>query len=65
MIITIDRFEHDHAVLRVEGHREYLLPVAMIPTGAKVGDVVTLSIDTPDARAQTAKDILNEILEEE
>lgn len=64
-IFTLDRFEEGKAVLLGE-HFEVEVPKKLIPKGCKEGEIVHLTLSTDEAetkkRAQTAKELLNEIL---
>lgn len=69
MRLTIDRFEGDRAVLRTDAGQELVVPRGELHAHAREGDVLTVSFgadsEATDARAQRAKDVLNEILGEE
>jgi len=62
----LDRIESDKAVLIGEDKAELILPKKMLPTDAKEGSVLSLSIFTDESetkkREKTAKELLNEIL---
>lgn len=66
MRLTVDRFEGDRAVLRTNAGQELVVPRGEIPANVHESDVLTISFGTDaeatDARAQRAKDVLNEIL---
>ena len=68
MTITVVRFDGDRAVLRTEDGHEWIVPAAELPAGTIAGGVFTVhftAAEMDDARAQRAKDILNEILGDE
>ncbi len=64
-IFTLDRFEGSQAVLLGE-HFEIEVPKKLVPKGCKEGDILHLTLSSDEAetkkRAQTAKELLNEIL---
>lgn len=66
MRLTIDRFQGDRAVLRTDAGQELIVPRGELAPNAQEGDAVTASFrtgtDDAGARAQAAKDVLNEIL---
>ncbi len=65
---AIDRFEGDTAVLLTEAKEEIFIPKKYLPPQAKEGGIVAIKInsleDIERQRAQTAKDILNELFGE-
>lgn len=62
---TIDRFEGDNVVLRVDD-AHVTLPRTHLPTDVAEGDVLRITIQTDNQASATknkqAKDLLNEIL---
>ncbi len=64
-IFTLDRFEGSQAVLLGE-HFEVVVPKKLLPKSCKEGDILHLTLSSDEAetkkRAQTAKELLNEIL---
>ncbi|TAN57554.1 DUF3006 domain-containing protein [Patescibacteria group bacterium] len=65
---AIDRFEGDTAVLLTEAKEKIYIPKKYLPTQAKEGGIVAIKVnsleDIEKQRAQTAKDILNELFGE-
>lgn len=63
---AFDRIEGDRAVLISDDKIELILPKKMLPTDAKEGSVLSISISTDELetkkREKTAKELLNEIL---
>ena len=66
---TIDRIEEDICVFILENNEKLILPIGKLPTGCKQGDVVILTIEKSkgktEERENLAKDVLNEILNED
>lgn len=66
---TIDRFEESQAVIKLENGTTLMWPKDKIPDDAQEGKVIRLQITTNETetkdREQTAKNILNEILQNE
>lgn len=67
IIVTLDRFEGDFAVLRHKNH-EILWPVEDIPSDSVEGSIITLTAmnekQAQKSRTEMAKTILNDILNE-
>jgi len=65
---AIDRFEGDTAVLLTDAKEEIFIPKKYLPPQAKESGIVAIKInsleDLEKQRAQTAKDILNELFGE-
>lgn len=63
---SLARIENDLATLTGKTSTEIVLPASLLPKGVKEGEPLIVSIATEAAemkrRNQTAKDILNEIL---
>ena len=54
MKVIIDRFEGDFAVVEVDG--QFInMPKALIPLGAKEGDVLTIAINSNDTKARKGR----------
>ncbi|MFH1325909.1 MAG: DUF3006 domain-containing protein [Candidatus Falkowbacteria bacterium] len=62
---TIDRIEEDQAVI-VHENKNYTLPLALLPTEVKEGDVINIATrvqkDKTNFQKELAKHLLNEIL---
>ena len=69
LILTIDRFEGNQAVLITNEKESIVWPKKSLPDGAVEGSVLSFDIfrseDEEKVKKQLAKDILNEILEVE
>lgn len=66
MKITIDRIEEYHAVVELETREFVNLPIVLVPSGAKEGDVLQIEINrsaTEDRRKQV-KDLMNKVFED-
>jgi len=64
--LTIDRFENEKAVLKTAKGETIIWPKSMLPTEAKEGAVLIFTIagdkEKEKNKKETAKDILNELL---
>lgn len=64
--VELDRFEEDKAVLFAESGEEIIMPKKILPTDAREGDSLNITISTDsaetDRREKKAREILNEIL---
>jgi hypothetical protein len=45
MIVIIDRFEGEYAVVELEDKRTVNMPKELLPDGAKEGSVISITID--------------------
>lgn len=63
MSFIIDRFEDILAVVILENGDTYNMPKALLPQGAKEGDVISLCIDKEktDIKKCEAKELLNSL----
>ena len=55
MKVIIDRFEEEFAVVELSEGKFYDLPRALLPDGAKVGDVISIEIDADETEARRAR----------
>lgn len=63
MKVIIDRFEGNFAVVELEDKTFANLPFLLSPTGAKEGDVISISIDKEETerRRHEADELFNKI----
>lgn len=52
MKVTIDRFEGDYAVVELENRDMADLPKALVPLGAKEGDILEITIDEDETESR-------------
>ena len=52
MKVTIDRFEGDYAVVELENRDMEDLPKALVPEGAKEGDILEITIDKEETESR-------------
>ena len=66
ILLTVDRFENDKAVLKTKDNKTIIWPKNKLPSGAREGAVLIFRItnnqDETEDNRQLAKEILNEIL---
>ncbi|AEG14480.1 hypothetical protein Desku_0881 [Desulfofundulus kuznetsovii DSM 6115] len=66
-MLIIDRFEGDWAVIEF-GHKTFNIPKALIPPGAREGDVInihiTLDREATGSRAGAIKRLADELFED-
>ncbi len=55
MNVIIDRFEEDFAVVELDEGKFADLPRALLPEGAKVGDVISITVDRDETEARRAR----------
>ena len=65
MKIIIDRLEGDFAVVELPDRRMANMPKALVPNGAKEGDVLSIEIDkeTTGQRRKQVKGLIDELFE--
>lgn len=63
MHVIIDRFENGFAVVELEDGKFADMPAALVPGGAREGDVICISIDTDttDRRKENIKSLMDEL----
>ena len=52
MNVTIDRFEGEYAVVEIDDGSFANLPLALVPTGADEGSVISITLDTAAAESR-------------
>ncbi len=55
MKYTIDRIEGDYAVVELEDRTTANVSISALPHGAKVGDVIVVSIDKAETESRKAR----------
>jgi hypothetical protein len=55
MKVIIDRFEDNFAIVELEDKNIIDIPIALIPEGAKEGDVLEIRIDTEETKLRKEK----------
>jgi hypothetical protein len=69
MLLTIDRFEGEKAVLKTNDGQTIIWPKNMLPEDSREGTVLEFLIDTDlaieDKKRKMAKEVLNELLNTE
>lgn len=65
MTFIIDRFEGEFAVVEAQG-KVYNIPKALLPEGAKEGDVIATRVETQETeiRKAQAENLLNSLFDE-
>lgn len=65
MMLIIDRFEGDYAIIELEDHSTEQMPLTLIPTGAKEGDCLSICIDQEQTskRKKTINKLIDDIFE--
>ena len=61
MMLIIDRFEGDYAVIELEDRSTVLMPKELIPEGAKEGDCLSIRIDQEQTTKR--KDKISKLIE--
>lgn len=63
MKIIIDRFEGNFAVCELENKQMVNVPVAIIPNGAKEGNVISIEIDKEETgkRSKRISNLMNNL----
>ena len=63
-MLIIDRFEGDFAVVEYKERCTFNLPRSLLPTGAKEGDVLTLTMTIDDENTASRKRRIETLMEE-
>ena len=63
-MLIIDRFEGDFAVVEYKEGRTFNLPRSLLPTGAKEGDVLQLTLTIDDESTASRKRRIETLMEE-
>lgn len=63
-MLIIDRFEGDFAVVEYKEGCTFNLPRSLLPTGAKEGDILTLTMTIDNESAETRKKKIETLMDE-
>lgn len=55
MKVTIDRFEGDYAVVELPDMNMVDMPIALVPEGAREGDVLIIKVDVEETKNRKAR----------
>ncbi len=66
MNVTIDRFEGEYAVVEIDDGSFANLPLALVPTGADEGSVVSITLDSTatDKRQEKINNLMDKLFED-
>lgn len=65
MNVTIDRFEGEYAVVEIDDGSFANLPLALVPTGADEGSVISITLDTAaESRRKEVGRLMDKLFEE-
>lgn len=64
LIVTIDHFEGQHAILTFPGHQTVSVSRRFVPKTAKEGDVLTVDLLTNEQQTKRQENLARAVLEE-